>query len=101
MDLEIKFTAVLKEEHWDWDDLLSDGKLDEKAKQKITEALANLHLSYKKCAVEIRPHEADKALPLHSVVFSEERAECVHPRHEREYIGRNTIKCKLCGHEFE
>ena len=37
-------------------------------------------------------------LNIGSVVFSEERAKCVHPRHEREYIGANSIRCKLCGH---
>lgn len=42
-----------------------------------------------------------KNLTIPDVVFSEERAKCVHPRHEREYIGSNIIKCKLCGHEFK
>lgn len=34
-------------------------------------------------------------------VSSSEVVACSHPVEHRKYIGRNTLKCGLCGEEFE
>lgn len=28
------------------------------------------------------------------------KEQCLHPRNEREYIGQNLLRCKVCGKEF-
>ncbi|MVO11038.1 hypothetical protein GOQ30_17835 [Flavobacterium sp. TP390] len=32
--------------------------------------------------------------------YSEKRINCKHPREQRSYIGKNLLRCNVCGVEF-
>jgi len=35
-----------------------------------------------------------------AVKYGEKRKNCKHPREQRSYIGKNLLRCKVCGLEF-
>ena len=44
--------------------------------------------------------ETSKETKQKAVEYGEKRKNCKHPREQRSYIGKNLLRCDVCGLEF-
>ena len=49
----------------------------------------------KKIMSETTEEKKEKAIE-----YAEKRLNCKHPRDQRSYIGKNLLRCNICGLEF-